>query len=143
MGSRRHAATIGTVVDPLIGPAELEKLQRETFGYFLKDVTEDPCGFEATFNPTHRDRSKIRFGGVSPWQFGLNQGPIVLTIENYRSGLPWRLMRSCPHATVALRLEGETRRMSHPVPVGYSCDRNMRFGLDADFRLDPEHPATA
>ena len=26
--------------------------------------------------------------------FGLNQGPIVLMIENHRSGLLWRLMRA-------------------------------------------------
>ena len=68
--------------------------------YFINHVdlkTEDRCGFKATFNPTHPDRSKNPFGWVSPWQFGLNQGPIVLMIENYRSGLPWRLMRSSPY----------------------------------------------
>jgi len=33
---------------------------------------------------------------VSPWRFALNSGPVVLMIENYRSGLPWELMRANP-----------------------------------------------
>ena len=39
---------------------------------------------------------------VSPWHLGLNQGPIVLMIENYRSGLLWRLMRQCPYLVSGL-----------------------------------------
>ncbi len=82
-----------------------------TLDYFINHVnlkTEDRCGFKATFNPTHPDRSKNPFGWISPWQFGLNQGPIVLMIENYRSGLPWRLMRSCPYVNLGLRRAGFT-----------------------------------
>ena len=82
-----------------------------TLDYFINHVdlkTEDRLGFKATFNPTHPDRSKNPFGWVSPWQFGLNQGPIVLMIENYRSGLPWRLMRSSPYVTCGLRRAGFT-----------------------------------
>ena len=82
-----------------------------TLDYFVNHVdlkTEDRLGFKATFNPTHPDRSKNPFGWVSPWQFGLNQGPIVLMIENYRSGLPWRLMRSSPYVTCGLRRAGFT-----------------------------------
>jgi hypothetical protein len=80
-----------------------------TLDYFINHVdlkTADRCGFKATFNPTHPDRSKNPFGWISPWQFGLNQGPIVMMIENYRSGLLWRLMRSCPHAVRGLRRAG-------------------------------------
>lgn len=82
-----------------------------TLDYFINHVdlkTEDRCGFKATFNPTHPDRSENPFGWVSPWQYGLNQGPIVLMIENYRSGLPWRLMRSSPYVTCGLRRAGFT-----------------------------------
>jgi hypothetical protein len=71
-----------------------------TLDYFINDVdlkTTDRLGFKATFNPTHPDRSENPFGWVSQWQFGLNQGPIVLMIENYRTRLPWRLMRSSPY----------------------------------------------
>ncbi|NRP74807.1 hypothetical protein ILFOPFJJ_05729 [Ensifer psoraleae] len=43
---------------------------------------------------------------VSPWHFGLNQGPIVLMIENHWSGLLWRLMRTCPYVLTGLRRAG-------------------------------------
>ncbi|MEO8468079.1 MAG: glucoamylase family protein, partial [Chloroflexota bacterium] len=51
------------------------------------------CGFKATFNPTYPDRQSNPYGWVSPFHFGINQGPIVPMIENYRTGLVWRLMR--------------------------------------------------
>ncbi|OYZ23568.1 MAG: hypothetical protein B7Y39_04485 [Bdellovibrio sp. 28-41-41] len=55
-------------------------------------------GFKASFNPTHPGKVGNPFGyWVSPWHYGLNQGPIVLMIENYRSDLIWRLIRRCPH----------------------------------------------
>ena len=82
-----------------------------TIDYFINHVelkTEDRCGFKATFNATHPDRSNNPFGWVSPWQYGLNQGPIVLMIENYRSGLLWRLMRNCPYVVSGLRRAGFT-----------------------------------
>ena len=43
---------------------------------------------------------------VSPWHFGINQGPIVLMIENYESDLLWRLMRKCPYIVTGLRRAG-------------------------------------
>ena len=43
---------------------------------------------------------------MSPWHLGLNQGPIVLMIENFRSGLIWRLMRKCPYLVSGLRRAG-------------------------------------
>jgi hypothetical protein len=29
--------------------------------------------------------------------YGLDQGRLVMMIENYRSGLIWKLMRGCPY----------------------------------------------
>jgi hypothetical protein len=43
---------------------------------------------------------------VSPGNFGLDQGIVVSMIENYRSGLIWRLMRSCPYIHSGLRTAG-------------------------------------
>ena len=82
-----------------------------TMDYLINHIclnTKDRLGFKATFNPTHPDRSENPFGWVSKWQYGLNQGPIVLMIENYRSGLPWRLMRSSPYVICGLRRAGFT-----------------------------------
>ena len=64
-------------------------------------------GFKAAFNPSHPGQPGNPYGcWVSPWHFGLNQGPIVLMIENYRTGMLWRLMRSCPHIVTGLRRAG-------------------------------------
>jgi len=64
-------------------------------------------GFKASFNPTHPGEPGNPYGWwVSPWHFGLNQGPIILMIENYRTGLLWRLMHNCPHIVTGLRRAG-------------------------------------
>ena len=67
---------------------------------------DDSYGFEASFNAEFPDRSGNAHGWVSGWRYGLNQGPIVLMIENYRSGLLWRLMRACPYIGAGLRRAG-------------------------------------
>ena len=64
-------------------------------------------GFKAAFNPTHPGEAGNPYGWwLSPWHFGLNQGPIVLMIENYRTGLLWQLTRNCPHIISGLRRAG-------------------------------------
>jgi len=64
-------------------------------------------GFKATFNPTFPVRG-FPNGWVSPWHFGINEGPIIVMIENFRSGLVWRLMRRCPPIVDGLRAAGFT-----------------------------------
>jgi hypothetical protein len=76
------------------------------FIYHVELKSANPYGFKATYNATHPDRSNNPFGWVSPWQFGLHQGPITLMVENYRSGLLWRLMRNCPYLVSGLRRAG-------------------------------------
>ncbi len=67
----------------------------------------DGYGLEAAFNATHPgDPGSSHGWWVSPWRFGLNQGPIVLMIENHLTGLPWRLMRGCPYIAAGLRRAG-------------------------------------
>ena len=63
-------------------------------------------GFDASFNPTFPDKSGNQNGWVSPWIFGLNQGPIILMIENYQSGLIWNLMRKCRYVARGLQQAG-------------------------------------
>ena len=55
--------------------------------------------------PLHRE-PKHEYGWVSPYHFGINQGPIVNMIENHRSGFLWSLMRQCPHLVGGLRRAG-------------------------------------
>jgi hypothetical protein len=63
---------------------------------------------EATFNPTFPDEDGRGrgCGWLSPWHFGINQGPIVLMIENHRTDFPWRLMKKCPYVVDGLRRAG-------------------------------------
>lgn len=66
-------------------------------------------GFKASFNPTHPGEPGNPFGWwVSPWHFGLNEGPIVLMIENHASGMVWRLMRGCRPIREGLQRAGFT-----------------------------------
>jgi hypothetical protein len=68
----------------------------------------NPYGFRASFNPTYPTTSGNPYGWVSPWHYGINQGPIIPMIENYRTGLLWRLMRGCPYVVTGLRRAGFT-----------------------------------
>jgi hypothetical protein len=43
---------------------------------------------------------------VSPYHFGIDQGPVVLMIENYRTGLLWNIMRRCKPLVIGLRRAG-------------------------------------
>ena len=77
--------------------------------YQAKLTQFNSYGFKASFNPSHPGTPGNPYGWwVSPWHFGLNQGPIILMIENYRSGLLWQLMRSCPYIVSGLRRAGFT-----------------------------------
>jgi hypothetical protein len=75
----------------IIADIELGLLQHESFSYF---------------HPTHPVKSSNPYGWVSKYHYGLNQGPIVLMIESYRTGLLWRLMRDCPYIASGLPRAG-------------------------------------
>jgi hypothetical protein len=66
---------------------------------------QEPFGFKATFNQTFPVEGSDH-GWVSPWHFGIDQGPIILMIENYRTGLLWRLMQRCAYIVTGLRRAG-------------------------------------
>ena len=59
-------------------------------------------GLRASLNPTFGD-------WISPLNYGLDQGPIVMMIENHRTGLVWNLMRRCSYAWRGLRQAGFSR----------------------------------
>jgi len=58
-------------------------------------------GLRASLNPTFGD-------WISPLNYGLDQGPIVMMIENHRTGLLWNLMRRIPYIWRGLRKSGFT-----------------------------------
>jgi len=60
--------------------------------------------YTSSFNPTLA--SAGRGAWVSAGHFGLDQGIVVMMIENHRTGLIWRLMRDCPYVGTGLRRAG-------------------------------------
>ena len=88
----------------------------EHFPFMISDY-----GFKCSFNPTFPSGEQ---GWVSQGYYGLDQGPIVLMIENSFSGQPWRLMRRCPYLVAGLRRAG--------FEGGWLDDeREARGGIDA------------
>ena len=66
----------------------------------------NPYGFKASFNPAYRGAIDDGIGWVSPYHFGINEGPTVLMIENHRTGLIWSLMKRCAPLNAGLSLAG-------------------------------------
>lgn len=82
-----------------------------TIRHFLAIGVGEGCryGFAASFNSTFDINGKSPGklpGWTSPWNYGLNQGPLVLMVENYRSELIWSMMRQCPYLVMGLRRAG-------------------------------------
>jgi hypothetical protein len=78
----------------------LPSLQRLNRDY--PDITSK-YGFKCSYNPTFKSSGK---GWISKGYFGLDQGPIVIMIENHRTSLIWNLMRRCPYIVAGLRRAG-------------------------------------
>jgi len=66
----------------------------------------NPYGFKASFNPVFRDDAHDGVGWISPYHFGINEGPTVLMIENKRSAMVWSLMRKCSYLKAGLEAAG-------------------------------------
>lgn len=67
-------------------------------------------GFLDAFNPTFRAAVPVQHGAVDPksgWfdtdYLGIDQGPILIMVENYRTGLVWKTMRKNEHLVRGLR----------------------------------------
>ena len=76
----------------------------------------DAYGFVDAFNATFpRTGLTPQAGTVTPgvaWfdsdYLGIDQGPIIAMIENHRSGLVWRVMRTNPYIRTGLKRAGFT-----------------------------------
>src|SRR4029077_4683052 len=63
-------------------------------------------GFKPSFNQSYAVGESPTGWWVSPYHFGIDQGPVVLMIEKHRTGLIWNIMRRCPPVVVGLRRAG-------------------------------------
>jgi len=66
----------------------------------------NPYGFKASFNPSYPGDRRHPIGWVSPYHFGINEGPTVVMIENWRSQGLWKIMRACAPLVAGLRRAG-------------------------------------
>jgi len=65
-------------------------------------------GFKPSFNQSFAMPDSATGWWVTPYHFGIDQGPVVLMIENYRTGLLWDIMRRSPAIVAGLRRAGFT-----------------------------------
>ena len=79
------------------------------------DSVYDRYGFVDAFDPSFNANFSPRTGRIVPgkgWydtvQIGIDQGPIVLMIENWRSGFVWQVMRKNPYIREGLQRAGFT-----------------------------------
>jgi hypothetical protein len=70
-------------------------------------------GFIDAFNPTLDESTHVQAGAIVPgigWfdsdYLGIDQGPMLAMLENWRSGLVWRVMRNNPHLRRGLLAAG-------------------------------------
>lgn len=85
------------------------RTMRERYG----DNLYKQYGFLDAFNPTLQLTVPLHHGRVDPgsgWYdgdyLGIDQGPIVLMLENYRSELVWKTMRRNPYIVQGLKRAG-------------------------------------
>ena len=65
-------------------------------------------GLVCSFNPTLSDPGAKDGWWISGGHFAIDQGPVAMMIENYRSGLIWRLLRRSPVIVKGLLRAGFT-----------------------------------
>ncbi len=88
------------------------------------DALYSTYGFLDAFNPTLRvpgataGRTDPALGWFDTDYLGIDEGPIVAMIENYRSGLIWKLLRQNPYIVRGLRRAGFTGGWLDSAPAG-------------------------
>jgi hypothetical protein len=63
-------------------------------------------GFKDAFNPTYVSETTGPQGWVGPDYLGIDQGPIMMMIENLRTGFIWKTLRNNPYVRTGLLRAG-------------------------------------
>jgi hypothetical protein len=71
--------------------------------------------YQARFGPVQRGVVDAKHGWFDDNHLGIDQGPILLMIENYRTGFVWKVMQRNPYLARGLALAGFT---TSALPVG-------------------------
>jgi len=89
------AAASSIAFTPDISIAAIGEMQRKYGSKLYREY-----GFADAFNPTYPN------GWFDADYLGIDQGPIIAMIENYRSGLVWETMKKNPHVVRGLKRAG-------------------------------------
>jgi hypothetical protein len=108
-GTLAPTAAISSIVfTPEISLRAMQEMYRRYGPWLYSDY-----GFKDAFNPSFQLNAPLRTGSVVPGQgwfdneyLGIDQGPILLMVENYRSGFVWKVMRSNPYIRKGLQRAG-------------------------------------
>jgi hypothetical protein len=81
-----------------------------TLQYFSDTYPEviSEFGFRCSFNPTFVGEPEGAKGWISKGYYGIDQGPVVMMIENHLTGFLWELMKTCPPIVEGLQKAGFT-----------------------------------
>lgn len=89
---------------------------KQRYGQYIYDQ----YGFVDAFNPSFHTKTELRTGKLVPelgWvdteQLGIDQGPILLMIENWRSDFVWNVMKKNPYIRKGLERAGFTGGWLH------------------------------
>jgi hypothetical protein len=103
-----YAAGSSIVFTPRESIAALEEMRRR-FG----SIIYTKYGFLDAFNPSFRYEVPVHHGRVDKdlgWvdgdYLGIDQGPLLIMLENHRSGLVWKTMQKNPHVVRGLKRAG-------------------------------------
>lgn len=78
----------------------------ETMWQTYYDSLIGPYGFKDAFNPSFTACGQLPEGWFDTDYLGIDQGPILLMIENYRTGFLWNLMKRNPYIVKGLQKAG-------------------------------------
>jgi hypothetical protein len=92
--------------------------------------TANSYGFRPSYNPTYAQTPNTPHGWCSSWHIGLNQGPAILHIENYRNEFLWKLMSECPYIIQGLTLAGFSGGW-----LKYKTENVMQQQIEQDYVL--------
>jgi len=104
-----------------------------------------PYGFFDGYNETFNELAKSPNAqpGYPFWvdrdQLGIDQGPIVLMIENYRSGLLWNLMKKNPYIVQGLKRAGFTGGWLEKVDL-QKLTKGISWADGEKAKLNPDVP---
>ena len=91
----------------------------------LGDQIYSTYGFLDAFNPSFTYDIPLKtghlipgFGWVASDYIGIDQGPIIAMIENYRDDFVWKIMRKNPYIKRGLQRAGFTGGWLEPVESG-------------------------